>query len=61
MKVIDHIKNSKGKTQFTFEILPPREFITSFINDGNEIIDPSDSITSNNITFLNLFKIMKPK
>ena len=23
MKVIDHIKNSKGKTQFTFEILPP--------------------------------------
>ena len=23
MKVIDHIKNSVGKTQFTFEILPP--------------------------------------
>ena len=23
MKVIDHIKNSRGKTQFTFEILPP--------------------------------------
>ena len=23
MKVIDHIENSKGKTQFTFEILPP--------------------------------------
>tara|TARA_B100000242_G_scaffold243448_1_gene183700 strand:- start:6468 stop:7421 length:954 start_codon:yes stop_codon:yes gene_type:complete len=23
MKVIDHIKNSKDKTQFTFEILPP--------------------------------------
>ena len=23
MKVIDHIKNSKGKTQFTFDILPP--------------------------------------
>ena len=23
MKVIDHIKNSKGETQFTFEILPP--------------------------------------
>lgn len=23
MKVIDHINNSKGKTQFTFEILPP--------------------------------------
>jgi methylenetetrahydrofolate reductase (NADPH) len=23
MKVIDHIKNFKGKTQFTFEILPP--------------------------------------
>ena len=23
MKVIDHIKNSNGKTQFTFEILPP--------------------------------------
>jgi len=23
MKVIDHIKNSKGGTQFTFEILPP--------------------------------------
>ncbi len=23
MKVIDHIKNYKGKTQFTFEILPP--------------------------------------
>jgi methylenetetrahydrofolate reductase (NADPH) len=23
MKVIDHIKNSTGKTQFTFEILPP--------------------------------------
>ena len=23
MKVIDHIKNSKGKTKFTFEILPP--------------------------------------
>ena len=23
MKVIDHIKNAKGKTQFTFEILPP--------------------------------------
>ena len=23
MKVIDHIKNSKGKTRFTFEILPP--------------------------------------
>ena len=23
MKVIDHIRNSKGKTQFTFEILPP--------------------------------------
>jgi methylenetetrahydrofolate reductase (NADPH) len=23
MKVLDHIKNSKGKTQFTFEILPP--------------------------------------
>ena len=23
MKIIDHIKNSKGRTQFTFEILPP--------------------------------------
>ena len=23
MKVIDHLKNAKGKTQFTFEILPP--------------------------------------
>ena len=23
MKITDHIKNAKGKTQFTFEILPP--------------------------------------
>ncbi len=23
MKVIDHIEQSKGKTRFTFEILPP--------------------------------------
>ena len=23
MKIIEHIKNSKGKTKFTFEILPP--------------------------------------
>lgn len=23
MKVTDHIKKAKGKTQFTFEILPP--------------------------------------
>jgi methylenetetrahydrofolate reductase (NADPH) len=23
MKVTDHIKNAKGSTQFTFEILPP--------------------------------------
>ena len=23
MKIIEHIENSKGKTKFTFEILPP--------------------------------------
>ncbi len=38
MKVIDHIKNANGKTQFSFEILPPLkgQHITSIFNN----IDP---------------------
>jgi len=38
MKVIDHIKNSKGKTQFTFEILPPVK--GHHINSIFENVDP---------------------
>ena len=38
MKVIDHIKNSKGKTQFTFEILPPVK--GHHINSIFDNIDP---------------------
>ncbi len=38
MKVIDHIKNAKGKTLFSFEILPPvkGESVQSIFN----AIDP---------------------
>ena len=38
MKVIDHIKNSKGKTQFTFEILPPLK--GHHINSIFDNVDP---------------------
>ena len=38
MKVIDHIKNSKGETQFTFEILPPVK--GHHINSIFENVDP---------------------
>ena len=41
MKVIDHIKNSKGKTQFTFEILPPVKghHINSIFDNVDPLID----------------------
>ena len=36
MKVVDHIKNAKGKTLFSFEIIPPKK--------GNSIQDLYDNI-----------------
>jgi methylenetetrahydrofolate reductase (NADPH) len=38
MKITDHIKKAKGKTQFTFEILPPVKGHS--INTIFENIDP---------------------
>ena len=41
MKVLDHIKNSKDKTQFSFEILPPLkgQDIQSIFNNIDPLIE----------------------
>ena len=49
MKVIDHIKNSKGKTQFTFEILPPVKG-----HHINSIFDNVDPLMEFNPPFLDV-------
>ena len=49
MKVIDHILNSKGKTQFTFEILPPVKG-----HHINSIFDNVDPLMEFNPPFINV-------
>ena len=49
MKVIDHIKNAKGKTQFTFEILPPVKG-----HDIKSIFDNVDPLMEFNPPFIDV-------
>ncbi len=49
MKVTDHIKKAKGKTQFTFEILPPLKG-----QDIQSIFDAIDPLMEFNPPFIDV-------